>query len=111
MTDLDRDLTAVQIWIRTQPGGEALHLVVQRPVTRPGDRQIAYLLLVGPGDDVVRRRLRCDAHRALLAWGWRIELAPARDIYDVHPDTEDLSSHERIAALRRVQTALAGSGS
>lgn len=95
MTDRDRDLVAVQLWLCIQPGGEALHFVVQCHIARSESRQIAYVLLVGPGDDVVRRRLRCEVHRALLAWGWRIRLEPGRDIYDVHPDTEHLTGHAR----------------
>ena len=111
MKDLDRDLIAVQLWLRTQPGGEALHLMVQRHVPRSDDRQIAYILLFGPGDDLVRRRLWGEVHRVLPAWGWHIHLEAGRAVYGVYPDTKHLTAHDHAEALMRVRAALDRNGS
>lgn len=80
--------------------------IVQRYYRAAGLRDLAYVLVSGPGGDVACRRFRAAAHKALVALGWRIVLDSSQELYDLFPESEDLSAHQRLAGIARVQTAL-----
>ena len=98
------DLIAVQCWLasrHTQFG----YLVLERHYSSAPD-EIAYVMVHGPDDRDQRRAIRAGAETAFRALGWRISPEPGRDVYDVHVRFRDLSAHQRLAAVARVERAL-----
>lgn len=67
---------------------------------------IAFVLVYGLDDDRQRRReIRAEAGDVLRRLGYRVELEPGRDVYDISPD-RPASRHEELLMLSRLRDAM-----
>jgi hypothetical protein len=71
---------------------------------------VAFILVYGIDDDPTRRRaIRAEAGQLLRRLGYRVELEPGRDVYDLCP-YRPTSAHEELRMLALLQAALTGKG-
>lgn len=71
---------------------------------------VAYILVYGIDEDPNRRRaIRAEAGELLRRLGYRVELEPRRDVYDLCPD-RPTSAHEEVRMLAFLQAAMTGKG-
>jgi hypothetical protein len=71
---------------------------------------VAYILVYGIDEDPNRRRaIRAQAGELLRRLGYRVELEPGRDVYDLCP-VRPTSAHEEVRMLAFLQAAMTGKG-
>ncbi|EPX80943.1 hypothetical protein [Litoreibacter arenae] len=100
------DLTDVAIWLKYRHSDENFVFVVDYFHHQKYSKEIAYVVILGPEKER-RRAIRAAATLAIEALGWRIVPGGGGDVIDAQPDsTRDLSAHERLQAIGRVQNAL-----
>lgn len=95
-------------WIETalrrdHPDLPKLRLVAQAHYG-PTDR-IAFMEVIGVNADRDRRRkIRAEANDLLERLGYRVELEPGRDVYDILPK-DPVSAHDALRMLQKLREA------
>jgi hypothetical protein len=103
---LCNDLTDISIWLKDKNPSEKYVFVVDYYHHQKFSKEIAYVVILGPARES-RRAIRGIATQALKALGWRIVSEGGGDVIDVRPTpTRDLSAHELLQAIGRVEHAL-----
>lgn len=91
---------------RAHPDLHELRLSAQSHYGKPD--AVAFVEIFGVDADRDRRRkVRGEAGNLLRALGYRVDLVPGRDVYDVRPN-RPTSAHDELDMLRRLQEAIAG---
>jgi hypothetical protein len=103
---LCNDLTDISIWLKDKNPSEKYVFVVDYYHHQKFSKEIDYVVILGPARES-RRAIRGIATQALKALGWRIVSEGGGDVIDVRPTpTRDLSAHELLQAIGRVEHAL-----
>lgn len=69
---------------------------------------MAFVLVYGVDEDRDRRRaIRAEAGELLRRLGYRVELEPGRDVYDMRPDRAT-SAHDELRMLALLRAAMTG---
>jgi hypothetical protein len=103
---LRHDLTDVSIWLQDRYSAIKYIFGVDYFHHQKYSKEIAYVVVIGPGQEE-RRAIRATATLALEALGWRIEPEGGGDVIDAQPNsTQDISAHERLRAIARVEAVL-----
>jgi hypothetical protein len=96
---LPTDLRDLKIFLqRSFPDISSLPLYVERHYGS-GPREIAFVV-VGLPDRVLRRQVRAFAEAGLGYLGYEIR-NQGRDVYDVWPDSGEVSAHNTLRAMNR----------
>lgn len=100
------DLTDVAVWLTSRHPAESYIFTVDFYHHQKCKKEIAFVVILGREQEK-RRAIRATAAQALQALGWRIAPVRGGDVLNEYPrPITDLSAHQRICAIRRVQTAL-----
>ncbi len=96
---LPTDLRDLRIFLRRRfPEIPSIPLYVESHYGS-GPREIAFVV-VGLPDQALRRQVRALAEAALRHLGYEIE-NHGRDVYDVWPDSPEVSAHNTLRAMNR----------
>ena len=102
-----QDLRDVRVWLETHHLGTGAKLSVHWLGRQPG-KDIAHILVHGRGDPAVHESLRREACRAMAALGYRLDPdARGAHRYIEVADTQGMSAHARLEAIRRINDAVA----
>ena len=102
-----QDLRGVRVWLETHHPGTGAELSTHWFGKQPS-KDIAHLILQGPGDPAVHKSLWREACRAMAALGYRLDPgARGAHRYIEFADTRSMSAHARIEAIRRINEAVA----
>jgi hypothetical protein len=100
------DLSDINVWLEDKYPSDRFVLIVDYYHHQKFSKEIAYVVILGPEQEK-RRAIRATASQALEVLGWRIIPDGGGDVIDAQPDsTRDLSAHERLRAIGRVEYAI-----
>jgi hypothetical protein len=103
---LRNDLTDVSVWLQDRYSTERYVFAADYFHHQKFSKEIAYVVVIGPEQEK-RRAIRAAATEALKALGWRIAPGGGGDVIDAQPGpTGELSAHQRLRAIGRVENAL-----
>jgi hypothetical protein len=89
---------------------DLLHLRLSAPSHYGPSEAVAFVEVHGVDEDRDRRRtIRAQAGELLRRLGYRVELEPGRDVYDIRPNRPE-SAHEELHMLALLQAAMTGKG-
>lgn len=103
---LCEDLTDTNVWLKDKHLSDRFSPMVDYYHHQKFSKDIAYVVILGPAQEK-RRAIRATATPALNALGWRIVSDGGDDVINAQPhSTRDLSAHERLRAIGRIEASL-----
>jgi hypothetical protein len=100
---LCHDLTDVAVWLKEKYPTEKFVLAADYYQHQKFSKEIACIVILESEREKCRA-IRAAATQAMEAFGWRIVSEGGGDVIDAEPNTtKDLSAHELLRAISRVE--------